>query len=40
MVGIDQSERVLELVVLVFDDGGEVLIHAMKARAQFLDELM
>ena len=39
-VGIDQSERVLELVVLVFDGGGELLIHAMKARAQFLDELV
>lgn len=40
VVGIDQSGRVLELVVLVFDGGGELLIHAMKARAQFLDELM
>jgi hypothetical protein len=40
VVGIDQSGRVLELVVLVFDGGGELLIHAMKARAQFLDELV
>ena len=40
VVGIDQSGRVLELVVLVFDGGGELLIHAMKARAQFLDELL
>ncbi|EJN51358.1 putative toxin-antitoxin system, toxin component [Actinomyces sp. ICM58] len=39
MVGIDQSGRVLEMVVLVFDSGGELLIHAMKARPQFLDEL-
>ena len=39
VVGIDQSGRVLELVVLVFDGGGELLIHAMKARPQFLDEL-
>lgn len=38
-MGIDQSRRVLELVVLVFDGGGEQLIHAMKARPQFLDEL-
>lgn len=36
---IDQSGLVLELVVLVFDGGGELLIHAMKARPQFLDEL-
>lgn len=39
VVGIDQSGRVLELVVLVFDGGGELLIHAMKARPQFLNEL-
>ena len=39
MVGMDQSGRVLELVVLVFDGGGELLIYAMKARPQFLDEL-
>ena len=39
VVGIDQSGRVLEMVVLVFDGGGELLIHAMKARPQFLDEL-
>ena len=40
VAGIDQSGRVLELVVLVFDGGGELLIHAMKARARFLDELV
>ena len=39
VVGVGQSGRVLEMVVLVFDDGGELLIHAMKARPQFLDEL-
>lgn len=39
MAVIDQSVLVLELVVLVFDGGGELLIHAMKARPQFLDEL-
>ena len=39
VVGIDQSGRVLEMVVLVLDGGGELLIHAMKARPQFLDEL-
>lgn len=40
VVGIDQSGRVLELVVLVFDGGAELLVHAMKARAQFRDELV
>ena len=39
VVGVGRSGRVLEMVVLVFDDGGELLIHAMKARPQFLDEL-
>ena len=39
VVGIDQSGRVLEMVVLIFDSGGELLIHAMKARPQFLEEL-
>ena len=39
MVGVDNSGRVLELVVLIFDDGRELVIHAMKARQQFLDEL-
>ena len=40
VVGIDQSGRVLDTVVRVIDGGGELLIHAMKARAQFLDELV
>lgn len=39
MVGVDNSGRVLELVALFFDDGRELIIHAMKARQQFLDEL-
>lgn len=39
VVGIDQSGRILEMVVLIFDSGGELLIHAMKARPQFLEEL-
>ena len=39
VVGVDQSGRVLEMVVLLFDDGGELLIHAMKARPQFFDDL-
>ncbi|PHP53580.1 toxin [Actinomyces ruminis] len=39
MIGADRSGRLLELVVLIFDDGYELLIHAMKARAQYLDEV-
>ena len=39
VLGVDESGRVLELVVLVFDDGYELLIHAMKARKQFLHEI-
>lgn len=32
--------RLLEIVVLRFDSGDEMIIHAMKARAQYLDLLM
>lgn len=39
VLGVDESGRVLELVVLVFDDGYELLIHAMKARKQFMHEI-
>ena len=39
VLGVDESGRVLELVVLVFDDGCELLIHAMKARKQFMREI-
>lgn len=37
VIGMDRSGRALELVVLVFDDGSELLIHAMKARSQYLE---
>ena len=35
-IGFDPHGRVLELVVLVWDDGTEELIHAMKARPKYL----
>lgn len=38
-LGFDPSGRLLELVVLRFDSGNELLIHAMKARPQYLDLL-
>ncbi|MDQ6525184.1 hypothetical protein RB608_16305 [Nocardioides sp. LHD-245] len=38
-LGFDRSGRLLELVVLRFDSGGELLIHAMKARRSYLDLL-
>jgi len=38
-VGIDPAGRALELVTLVYDDGAEVVIHAMKARQQYLEGL-
>lgn len=31
--------RLLETVVLVFDSGNELVIHAMKARSQMLELL-
>lgn len=38
-LGFDPSGRLLELVVLRFDSGNELLIHAMKVRPQYLDLL-
>lgn len=38
-LGFDASGRLLEIVVLRFDSGNELLIHAMKARRQYLDLL-
>ncbi len=35
LLGFDRGGRLLELVVLRFDSGNELLIHAMKARPQY-----
>lgn len=35
-IGFDPHGRLLELVVLVWDDGTQELIHAMKARPKYL----
>jgi hypothetical protein len=35
-LGFDPAGRVLELVVLRYDSGNEILIHAMKARPAYL----
>lgn len=35
-LGFDPDGHLLELVVLRFDSGNELLIHAMKARSQYL----
>ncbi|MCK0118576.1 toxin [Isoptericola sp. S6320L] len=39
LLGVDPAGRVLELVILAFDSGAELVIHAMKARQQYLDWL-
>ena len=39
LLGFDDAGRILELVVLVFDSGDQMVIHAMKARPQYLDLL-
>jgi len=39
MIGTDPAGRLLELVALIYDDGYELVIHAMKARAQYLEEI-
>lgn len=36
-LGFDTRGRLLETVVLVFDSGKELVIHAMKARPQMID---
>lgn len=38
-LGFDCSGRLLELVVLIFDSGNELVIHSMKARKQYLELL-
>lgn len=38
-LGFDPTGRLLEVVVLRFDSGNELLIHAMKARRQYFDLL-
>ncbi|WP_137845175.1 toxin [Microbacterium sp. 2FI] len=38
-LGFDGQGRLLETVVLVFDSGNELVIHAMRARPQMLDLL-
>lgn len=34
-LGFDDSMRLLELVVLIWDDGTETIIHSMKARKAY-----
>lgn len=38
-IGVDPAGRLLELVLLIYDDGYELIIHAMKARTQHLEDL-
>ena len=38
-LGFDTKGRLLETVVLTFDSGNELVIHAMKARSELLDLL-
>lgn len=38
-LGFDTSGRLLETVVLLLDDGTEMVIHAMKCRPQYFDLL-
>lgn len=38
-LGFDTAGRLLEVVVLLLDDGTEMAIHAMRARPQYIDLL-
>ncbi|MGP5292166.1 hypothetical protein ACTXL6_19115 [Brachybacterium tyrofermentans] len=35
-LGFDTHARLLELVVLIWDDGTEEVVHSMRARKQYL----
>ena len=37
--GVDTQDRLLETVVLIFQSGDEMVIHAMPAHTQLLDLL-
>lgn len=39
LLGFDGASRLLELVILQFDSGDELIIHAMKAREQYFSLL-
>ena len=39
-VGFDTAGRLLETVVLLLDDEREMVIHAMRARRRYVDELL
>lgn len=39
LLAFDDGARLLELVVLRFDSGNLLVIHAMRARPQYLDLL-
>lgn len=39
MLGTDPAGRFIELITLIFDNGRELIIHAMKARPHYLAEL-
>jgi len=38
-LGFDRTGRLLEIVVLLLDDGSELAIHAMKARPKYFELL-
>lgn len=38
-LGFDTGARLLERVVLIFEDGTELVIHAMPCRKKYLDLL-
>ena len=38
-LGFDAQARLLETIVLIFESGDELVIHAMPARKQYWDRL-
>ncbi|WP_028471533.1 hypothetical protein [Nocardioides alkalitolerans] len=39
LLGFDRQARLLEIVVLTFDSGDQLVIHSMRARRQYYDLL-
>lgn len=39
LLGNDEAGRLLEMVMLIFDTGNQLVIHAMKARPEYIAHL-
>lgn len=40
LLGFDRQARLLELVLLTFDSGDQLIIHSMRARKHYITDLL